>query len=190
MVLLVRSCVRGVSNGAGQCAQARGGGGGSLGLVGLLGLVLGDTLGLESLGLLVDLVVRTEQVEVVVLLSGGRGGGGGRSRRAVLGVGLGGVAGEGGVLSLVGLDVLVPAGGVRVGGGVGSGRERLEDGNVGLRRGVAIVWNEVRSSALFFSPHLCKCLLSSQPRHREREKKSHQMAWKSSSVVVCVCWGS
>lgn len=163
---------------------------GSLGLVGLLGLVLGDTLGLESLGLLVNLVVRTEQVEVVVLVSGSRGGGGGRSRRAVLGVGLGGVTGEGGVLSLVGLDVLVPAGGVRVGGGVGGGRERLEDGNVGLRRGVAVVETSL-SSTLFFSWSM-RCLCSSQPRHRKegKSRESHQMAWKSSSVVVCVCWGS
>lgn len=163
---------------------------GSLGLVGLLGLVLGDTLGLESLGLLVNLVVRTEQVEVVVLVSGSRGGGGGRSRRAVLGVGLGGVTGEGGVLSLVGLDVLVPAGGVRVGGGVRGGRERLEDGNVGLRRGVAVVETSL-SSALFFSSSM-RCLLSSQPRNQDRREReeSHQMAWKSSSVVVCVCWGS
>lgn len=137
MVLFVRA--RGQPHNPGR--KEKGGEGWcSLGLVGLLGLVLGDTLGLESLCLLVNLVVRAEQVEVVVVLSGSsRGGGGGsRSRRAVLGVGLGGVTGEGGVLSLVGLDVLVPAGGVRVGGGVRGGRERLEDGNVGLRRGVAV----------------------------------------------------
>lgn len=115
--------------------------GNRLGLVGLLGGVLGEALLLERLGLGVDLLVRrAEQVEVVVVggSRGSGGGGGGRGRGAVGGVGLGGVAGERLVLSLVRLDVLVPAGRVRVGGRVRGRRERLEDGNVGLRGGVAV----------------------------------------------------
>ncbi len=79
-------------------------------LLGLLDLVvLGDTLGLDTLGLLVDLVVRAEEVNVLVVLL--LGGGGGTS---------GGLdAGEGDLarskrrgLTGVRSDVLVPAGGV------------------------------------------------------------------------------
>jgi hypothetical protein len=79
-------------------------------LLGLLDLVvLGDTLGLDTLGLLVNLVVRAEEVNVLVVLL--LGGGGGTS---------GGLdAGEGDLarskrrgLAGVRSDVLVPAGGV------------------------------------------------------------------------------
>lgn len=42
------------------------------------------------------------------------------------------------MLGLVRLNVRVPAGGVRVGGGVGGGRESLVDGDVGLGRSVSV----------------------------------------------------
>lgn len=91
-------------------------GGGSLGL--LLLVVGGDSLGLDSLSLLVLLlVVGSEEVDVVVvLLLSGRGGS--TSEEGLRG---GGVSGEGGELRLPGLDVGVPSCGVGVLGGRGGG---------------------------------------------------------------------
>lgn len=110
----------------------------------LLLAVLSQTLLTDtgSLGVLL-LVVRAEQVDIVVVVSSGRGLGRVQGNLgdlgAVGGVGLGGIAGEGGELGLVGGDVLVPPGGVGVLGGVRRGGDGLEGGNVGLGGGVAIV---------------------------------------------------
>lgn len=117
-----------------------------LGLGRLLGGVGGDALSLEGLGgSVLLLVVGREEVELVVVVSSdglglgdGNGlDGGGRGRGSVGREGLAGVAGERLVLGLVRLNVRVPAGGVGVGRGGGRGRERLEDGDVSLRGGVA-----------------------------------------------------
>lgn len=111
--------------------------GSRLGLALLLLAVLGQTLLTDtgSLGILL-LVVRAEQVDIIVLLlgSGGLGGVQGdlRGLGAVDGVRLGGIAREGGELRLVRLDVLVPPGGVGVLGSVGGGGDGLEDGNISL----------------------------------------------------------
>lgn len=96
---------------------------------------------LELLSLLVYFLVGgTEKVDIIVVLLsislGGFGTSGGR--RTVSGVLLGGVSGEGLVFGRVRLDVLVPTSGVGVGSGGRSGRESLEDSNVGLRGSVSI----------------------------------------------------
>lgn len=101
----------------------------------LLGTVLSKTLLLQLLGLLIDLVVRAKEVDVVVVLSGGRSGG---SLRAV-GRGLLLVARERRELRLVRSNVLVPAGSVGVLLSIGGGANSLEDGNIGLRGGSAVV---------------------------------------------------
>jgi hypothetical protein len=94
-----------------------------LGSLGGFGLVVsGNSLLLDSLGLGIGLVViGTEEVNVLVVVittgSGSWGGGGGRRAG---GEG-GGSGGEAVVLGLVGLDVRVPSGGVRVGAGVRGG---------------------------------------------------------------------
>lgn len=118
--------------------------GSDLGLVLLLLAVLGQTLltDTDSLGILL-LVVRAEQVDIVVVLGGGGLGGVQGDLgdlRAVDGVGLAGLALEGGELILECSNVLVPASGGGVLGGVGSLLEGLEDGDVGLGGRVAGVW--------------------------------------------------
>lgn len=122
-----------------------GGGAGALG--GLLLVVLGNTLGLDALGLLVDLVVGAEEVDVIVVLlgGGGRGGEGGGEK----GGGLGLVTGQVLVLSLVRGDVLVPAGDVGELVGVGGLAESLVNGDIGLRGRVADdESNETKSATL------------------------------------------
>lgn len=117
--------------------------GGGLCLSLLLLAVLSQTLLADtgSLGVLLLVIVAAEQVDVVVVTLGLGRLGRVQSHLGDLGavgcVGLGGVAGQGSELVLVRGDVLVPAGGVGVLGGVGGGGEGLERGNVGLRRVVA-----------------------------------------------------
>lgn len=114
-----------------------------LGLVSLLCGVLGETLLLELLSFLIDFLIGgTEEIDIiVVLLSGGSLGSfsAGRGGRTVSGVFLGGVSGKSLVFGRVGLDVLVPASGVRVLRSGRSGRESLEDSDVGLRGSVTII---------------------------------------------------
>ena len=114
-----------------------------LGLVSLLCGVLGETLLLELLSFLIDFLIGgTEEIDIIVVLFGGGGLGSfstGGSGRTVSGVFLGGVSGESLVFGRVGLDVLVPASGVRVLGSGRSGRESLEDSDVGLRGSVTII---------------------------------------------------
>ena len=104
-----------------------------LGLVGLLGIVGSDALGLDPLGLsILLLIVRAEEIDfIVVLVSSG----------LTTEEGLAGSAGsrEIGVLSSVRLDVLVPSGNSRAGSGVRGGRNGLEDDDVSLGGGVAVV---------------------------------------------------
>jgi hypothetical protein len=120
--------------------------GGRLDLAGLLLVVLVQTLLLELLGLLVDfVVVATEQVELVVILLSrllrcrsrvdGEVGG----LRAVGSVLLGGVARKGLKLALKGDEVVVPAPCEWVLLWGGSLLNLLEDLDVGLRRGVAVL---------------------------------------------------
>ena len=109
-----------------------------LGLLRLLGVVRGDALGLDALGLGVVLVVVPEEVDLLLLLLGGRRGRGrGGVARADEGLARGARARERAVLRGVRGDVLVPARGVRGRGRVGCGAERLEDVHVRLRGGVA-----------------------------------------------------
>ena len=87
--------------------------GGGLGLVLLLLLVLGKALLADTGGLrILLLLVAAEQIDVIIVLlgSGGLGGVHGElsGLGAVDGVGLGGIAGEGGEVVVVGGDVLVP----------------------------------------------------------------------------------
>jgi len=114
-----------------------------LGLVSLLCGVLGETLLLELLSFLIDFLIGgTKEIDIIiVLLSGGSLGSfsAGRGGRTVSGVFLGGVSGESLVFGRVGLDVLVPASGVRVLRSGRSGRESLEDSDVGLRGSVTII---------------------------------------------------
>ena len=119
--------------------------GGRLALAGLLLVVLGQALGLELLRLLVDLVVRAEKVDIVVvlglgLLLGSSGGVEGElaGLGAVGGSLLGWVTGEGLELALKGEDVVVPPPGVRELLGGRNLLDLLEDLDVGLRRGVAV----------------------------------------------------
>lgn len=118
--------------------------GGELGLGLLLLPVLGQALIAEtcSLGIFL-LVVGAEQVDIIIIIGGGSRGLGGvqgelRGVRAVCGVRLAGIAVEGGELILESGNVLVPAGGLGVLGGIGRRLESLEAGDVGLRGSVAI----------------------------------------------------
>lgn len=115
--------------------------GSSLGLGSLLLLVgsqalLADT---GSLGILL-VVVTAEQVDVVILLVGGGRLGGVQSVSDVVGaidgVRLGGITGQGRKVGLVRGDVLPPASGVGILGGVGALLQGLEAGNIGLGGGV------------------------------------------------------
>lgn len=108
--------------------------GGNLGLVGLLRVVGGNTLSLDALGLLIDLVVRAEKVDLIVVLFSSSLCGGRFGTKESLAGGAG--AGEGAELGLVGLDVVVPAGYAGE-GGIGGRADRLENGDIGLGRGVS-----------------------------------------------------
>lgn len=115
-------------------------------LAGLLLVVLSKTLSLDALSLLVNLVVRAEKVDIVVVLSLGLllgGSGGVQGELAGLGaVGgglLGWVTGEGLELALEGENMVVPPPGVRELLGGRDLLDLLEDLDVGLRRGVAVV---------------------------------------------------
>ena len=103
-----------------------------LGLVSLLGVVCSDTLSFEFLSFSIIFLIRSEEIDIVVtgLLSLLCRGGG-----SITGEDCTGTAGtgEGGELSLVGLDMLVPAGDIGVSQILG---KSLEDGNIGLRWGV------------------------------------------------------
>lgn len=105
--------------------------GSDLGLVSLLRVVRSDTLRLDALCILINFIVRAEQVDlIVVILSRGSS----RTTEESF-------AGSAGTrerveLRLVGLDVVEPAGYA----GEGRGRrrsDRLEDGDIGLGRGVS-----------------------------------------------------
>lgn len=117
--------------------------GGGLCLSLLLLAVLCQTLLAElgSIGILLLIVVAAEQVDIVVILLSSRGLGGVDCDLGDLGsvccVGLGGVAGQGRELVLERGDVLVPARSVGILGGVGSRREGLEGGDIGLRGSVS-----------------------------------------------------
>ena len=109
----------------------------SLRLVGFLCIISSDTFSFEllSCGIFL-LVIITEEIDVIVIgllhfdfLRGSRFR---SSLTGEDGTGAAG-AGEGGELSLIGLDVLVPAGDIGVSQIL---RKSLEDGNVGLRWGV------------------------------------------------------
>ena len=107
--------------------------GSHLGLVGLLGVVRSNTLSLDALGLLINLIVGTEQVDlVVIVIFLSLGGSGGTTEE---GLASSTRTGERVELGLVRLDVVVPAG--HAGEGCSGGRgDRLEDGDIGLGRGV------------------------------------------------------
>ena len=114
-------------------------------LASLLLVVLGEALSLDALSLRILLVVRAEQVNLVIVLSLGLllgGSGGVKGELAGLGaVGsslLGRVTGEGLELALEGEQVVVPPPGVRELLGGRDLLDLLEDLDVGLRRGVAI----------------------------------------------------
>lgn len=83
--------------------------GDGLGLVRLLGIVCGDTVSLELLSFGIILIIGPEQIDIIIagllfLLLGGSGGSiTGEDGTCATGTG------EGRELSLVGLDVLVPA---------------------------------------------------------------------------------
>lgn len=109
-------------------------------LGGLLLRVLLQTLLLDSLALLIlFLVVRAEEVDLVVVSVRGLGRVGGElvRLRAIGGVLLGGVTWQGGEFGLEGLDVLVPAVGVGVVLRLRGGLDGLEGLDVGLGGGVA-----------------------------------------------------
>ena len=91
----------------------------SLGFVGLLCVILGDTLGFDFLGLGINLFVFPEKIDIIIInllllfflfLRGGRLGSSFTGEDSTRAAG----TGEGGELSLVGLDVFVPAGDVGV----------------------------------------------------------------------------
>jgi hypothetical protein len=132
-------------------------------LVGLLGSVFCQPLLLEllSLGILL-LVVRAEKVNVVLL--GSNSSRAGSSNRTVGVCALGLVAGERVELGSVRLDVSVPA---RRVGSRGCSTERLEDGHVSLRGGVAV---EEQSSPWSATKGRKKW-------QREKEEEKDQMAW-------------
>lgn len=108
--------------------------GDGLGLVGLLGGVRSNALSLDPLGLSILLIVGAEEIDFVVVLIGSSSGG------SILTTdeGLTGGAGSSkiGVLSSVGLDVLVPPGNVGVGSSIRSSLDGLENKDVGLGRGI------------------------------------------------------
>ena len=110
--------------------------GDGLGLVGLLRVVSSDTLSLDALGLLVNLVVRAEEINLVVVIFLGGGSLRGSSRgTAKEGLASSTGAGKSAELGHIGIDVVVPAG--HAGEGCSGGRgDRLEDGDIGLGRGV------------------------------------------------------
>lgn len=104
----------------------------------LLLLVLSQTLIADagSLSILL-LVVAAEKVDILIILLLGGGGLGGVEGHlgdigSVDGVGLAGIAGQGGKLVLVRGDLLVPARGIGVLGGVGARLQGLEDGDISL----------------------------------------------------------
>jgi hypothetical protein len=113
-------------------------------LAGLLLVVLGKTLSLDTLSLLIDLIVRAEQVDIIVVLLSLLLGGLRRVDGELTGLGavggslLGWVTGEGLELALEGEDVVVPPPGVRELLGGRDLLDLLEDLDVGLRRGVAV----------------------------------------------------
>lgn len=120
---------------------------GGLNLAGLLLVVLSQTFGLQPLGLLVDLlVVAAEQVDFVIVLLSSRGLGGVDRELGLLGsigsVVLGWVTGQRCELGLPGEDVVVPAPGERVLLGGGNSLQLLEDLDIGLRRGVAMILSD------------------------------------------------
>lgn len=108
-----------------------------------LGLLLLAVLSKASLTLLDDLrvlllIIGAEEVHVVVVVGSLGVGGQLSGLRAVGSVGLGGIAGEGGVLSLERGDVLVPASSVGVLLGVRGTGEGLEGHDIGLGGSIAI----------------------------------------------------
>jgi hypothetical protein len=116
--------------------------GNGLGLGLLLLAVLGQTLLADTGGLgVLLLVVRAEQVDIVVLFLGSGSLGGVQGDLgdfgAVDGVGLAGIARQRGELILKGGNVLVPTGGVGELLGVGARLQGLEAGNIGLGGRVA-----------------------------------------------------
>lgn len=146
---------------------------------------LGDGLGLGRLLLVVGrkalltdpgglgillLVVAAEQVDVVVVIAGlllSLGGVDGHVRGlgAVDGVGLGGITGQSSELALVGGDVLVPPGGVRVLLRVGGRLESLEDGDISLRGTVAVEAVSAMSPSLVFS-NIVECAAKHSEMHK------------------------
>ena len=118
--------------------------GSRLNLAGLLLVVLLQSLLLQLLRGLIYLGVRTEQIDIIVVVFSGSADGGTLAGfhlgggRAILGEDLGGITLEGTPLLLVGGDVLVPAGGVRVLGDIGSAAQGLVASNIGLRWGIAL----------------------------------------------------
>jgi len=90
--------------------------GSRLGLASFLSLISSNALCLDTLSLSVLFLVLTKEVDVIVILSGSTSSRGSTSISTSLGEGLAGGAGSREIakLSLVGLDVGVPAGDVRV----------------------------------------------------------------------------
>lgn len=116
--------------------------GSRLSLAGLLLPVLLKPLSLDPLGLLINLVVGAEKVDIVVVVSGGGGSLGRVDRKLALlgtvgGVRLGWVAGQGGELGLERGNVLVPASGVGELLDGGGRLEGLEGLDIGLGRTIA-----------------------------------------------------
>lgn len=145
-------------------------GGDLLVLLGLLGGgVGGNTLLLDALGLGVLLLVLTEEVNVLVVLLLGGGGGGGLGGNRDTGEGRG-AGGELRGLTGVRSNVLVPA------GGVGEGLELrelegLKDGDVGRRRGVAIL----RVSNAILSIRVCVWVFFVKENLKEKEMGSDSL---------------
>ena len=109
---------------------------GNLGLRGLLSVVGGKTLGLDTFSLGIFFFVRAEEVNIIIVLfrSLGRSSSrGSTTKESFTGFAR---AGKGAELSLIRLDVSVPAGNMWVGRCAGGRRDRLEDDNIRLRRGV------------------------------------------------------
>lgn len=113
-------------------------------LASLLLVVLSKTLGLEFRGSLVLLLVVTaEEIDIIIVLLGGRSLSGVYGKLALLRAVGGGllawVTRKRGELALEGEDVVVPAPCVRVLLGGGDGLDLLEDLDIGLGGGVAVV---------------------------------------------------
>lgn len=140
--------------------------GNSLGLGLLLLLVLGQSLITDtgSLGILL-LVVRTEQVDIVVLLGllGGLGGVDGHlgDIRAVGSVGGSGITRESGEVALITGNVLVPSGSVRVLLGIRGARESLVGDDISLR-GVEAETTVSKVVMRVLKKILCCCLCNSE----------------------------